>query len=143
MIYSGLPRKRRAQPELESQINLFTWARNRLVLRKYPDLDLLSCSLNGVKLSKAQAGKAKAAGMLQGEHDIKLPVARGGYNGLSIEMKAGRNKPTAEQLWYAKRLQEEGWKVAFHWDWEDARDEIERYLALSGSKNEPMLEELG
>lgn len=145
MIYSGIPlqRKRRAQPELEHQMSLFTWARNPAVLRKYPQLDLLSCSLNGVKLSKAQAGKAKAAGMLQGEHDIKLPVARGGYNGLSIEMKAGRNKPTAEQLWYAKRLQEEGWKVAFHWDWEDARDEIERYLALSGSKSEPMLEELG
>lgn len=143
MIYSGIPQKRKAQPEFASQCALFTWARNPAVLRKYPQLDLLSCSLNGVKLSKAQAGKAKAAGMLQGEHDIKLPVARGGYHGLSIEMKAGRNKPTDEQLWYAKRLQEEGWKVAFHWDWESARDEIIDYLALSGSIIAPQLEEMG
>lgn len=145
MIYSGIPlqRKRRAQPELEHQISLFTWARNPAVLRKYPQLDLLSCSLNGVKLSKAQAGKAKAAGMLAGEFDIKLPVARGVYHGLIIEMKAGQNKPTVEQQWYGRRMEQEGWRVAIHWDWESARHEIENYLALSGSKNEPMLEELG
>lgn len=133
MIYSGIPKKRRAEPEFQSQCALIAWSRNPAVLSKYPGIDLLSCSLNGVKLSKAQAGKAKAAGMLKGEYDLKLPIARGPYIGLAIEMKAGRNKPTEEQVWYGTRLGEEGWHTAVHWDWESAKDEIERYMRLGPS----------
>jgi hypothetical protein len=80
--------------------------------------------LNGVKLTAAQAGKAKAAGMLKGEYDIKLPVSRGPYIGLIIELKAGRNKPTPEQEWYGKRMKEEGWCGSVCWDWEDATAHI-------------------
>ena len=120
------PRTIRQSPEFTMQCNLFTWA--RYSLRKYPDLDLLSCSLNGVKLSKAQAGKAKAAGMLKGEHDVKLPVRRGEYSGLSIELKHGRNKPTEDQLWYGKRLTAQGWLVAYCWSWTEAADTIRAYL---------------
>ncbi len=94
----------------------------------YPGIDLLEGSMNGVRLTKAQAGKARAAGMLKGSHDVKLPVARGPYVGLSIEMKFGRNKPTDEQEWYAKRLREEGWRVEFCWDWTEARGIVIEYL---------------
>lgn len=120
----------RASPEFLEQSALFTWARNPATLRKYPELRLLSCSLNGVKLSKAQAGKAKAAGMLAGEHDVRLPVARGGYHCLSIEMKAGDNRPTKAQLEYGTLLEAEGGKVTFCWAWDAARKEIEAYLSL-------------
>ena len=130
--------------EFKEQSALFEWARNPAVVRVYPALRLLSCSLNGVKLSKAQAGKAKAAGMLKGEHDVRLPVARGGYAGLSIEMKAGKNKPTPEQLEYGEQIADEGWLVCYCWSWTDARDEIVSYLhsgrtllAVSGSISEP------
>ena len=116
----------RQSPEHTIQCNLFTWARYSRC--KYPQLDLLSCSLNGVKLSKAQAGKARAAGMLAGEHDVKLPVSRGGFIGLSIELKAGKNKPTTEQLWYGDRLTEEGWYVCYRWSWTEAADTIKAYL---------------
>jgi hypothetical protein len=114
------------------QAALFTWARNPAVLAKYPGINLLEGSLNGVKLTAAQAGKAKAAGMLKGSHDLRLPVPRGGYIGLSIELKAGKNKPTPEQLAYGEALIEQGWKVMYLWDdWEEAKDEIERYMKLS------------
>lgn len=137
MIHTGLPYKpRRAEPEFLEQAALFTWARIPSVMAQYPALDLLSCSLNGVKLTKAQAGKAKAAGMLKGEFDVKLPVARGHWIGLIIEMKAGRNKPTPEQLWYAQRMSEEGWRATVCWDWEAAKDEIIHYLS-SGSISKP------
>ena len=125
MIYKP---KRRNEPEFQSQCALFTWARNPAVQSKYPALDLLSCSLNGVKLTASQAGKAKASGMLKGEYDIKLPVPRGGYTGLIIEMKAGKNKLTPEQIWYGKRMSDEGWKTATCWDWEIARDIIIEHL---------------
>lgn len=120
----------RASPEFQEQCALFTWARNPAVQRQYPALALMSASLNGVKLSKAQAGKAKAAGMLAGEHDVRLPVARGRWIGLSLEMKAGDNRPTKAQLDYGEALEAEGWRVVYAWSWTEARDAIEEYLDL-------------
>ena len=132
---------RRAEPEFEMQAALFTWARLPTVQAKYRGIDLLEGSMNGVKLTAAQAGKAKAAGMLKGSHDVRLPVARGGFIGLSIELKAGKNMPTDEQKDIANRLLDEGWKVLFIWDdWTLAKGEIEDYLALpavSGSISRP------
>lgn len=127
--YMPVARKPRIDRELQEQAALFSWARNPAVVRLYPELALMSCSLNGVKLSKAQAGKAKAAGMLKGEHDVRLPVARGGYIGLSIEMKAGKNKPTQEQLDYGHLMAAEGWCIRYCWSWTEAQAEILAYLA--------------
>lgn len=131
MIYSGIPRKRRVQPEYQMQAAVFTWARMPCVVTQYPGLKLLEGSMNGVKLTAAQAGKAKAAGMLKGSHDLRLPVPRGGFTGLSIELKIGKNKPTDEQIEYGEALIEQGWKVLYIWDdWEEVKDEIERYMRL-------------
>lgn len=124
---------RRNNEEFKMQVALFKWA--RVAVRNYPGLDLLSSSLNGVWLTDAQAAKAKAAGMLAGEHDVKLPVPRGGYVGLSIELKYGKNKPTKEQNWYGDRLTEEGWLVGYCWDWLKAANLIVAYL--SGKKRKP------
>lgn len=121
--------RRKDDPEHREQCALFEWARNPLVTKKHPELRLLSASLNGVKLSTSQAVKAKKAGMLKGEHDVRLPVARGGYVGLSIEMKAGDNRPTDYQLEYGSLLEAEGWKVVYAWSWTEAKTEIEQYLA--------------
>ena len=131
------PRRKRDDPEFQEQSALFEWARNPAVLAKYPALKLMSASLNGVKLSKAQAGKAKAAGMLKGEWDIRLPVPRGGHTGLIIEMKAGRNTLTSEQEDYGRDMAREGWCRAVCYSWTDAKDKIVYYLALSGSVSTP------
>lgn len=108
------------------QCALFAWA--RLMQGTLPGLRLLRGSLNGVKLTKAQAGKAKAAGMLKGEHDVMLPVPRGGYSGLSIELKHGDNQPTADQLDYGERMEQEGWMVRYCWEWTEAAEVIVGYL---------------
>lgn len=113
--------------EFEMQCALFNWA--ELVSAKYPVLRLLRGSMNGVHLTAAQAGKAKAAGMKKGEHDLTLLAPRGGYAGLSIELKHGKNKPTQDQLDYGDSLKAEGWHVAYIWDdWTKAADLIKRYL---------------
>lgn len=116
----------RTSPEFQHQVALVNWC--ALFSQKYPALKLLRGSMNGVHLTAAQAGKAKAAGMLKGEHDITLPVARGGYHGLSLELKHGSNKPTPEQLEYGERLKEEGWYVTYSWDWQEAANIIQKYL---------------
>lgn len=124
-------RKPRIEYEFLIQAAVFSWARKPVVQKRYPGLELLEGSMNGVKLTAAQAGKAKAAGMLKGSHDIKLPVARGNFIGLSIELKYGKNKPTEEQLAYGEALTREGWKVLYMWDsWTDVKDEIVSYLSL-------------
>ena len=132
-------RKRREEPEFLEQSALFEWARNPAVLAKHPALKLMSSSLNGVKLSKAQAGKAKAAGMLKGEWDVKLPVPRGGHTGLIIEMKAGRNTLTDEQKDYQRDMRAEGWATAVCYSWTEAKDEIVDYLARGGSIPQPLV----
>lgn len=114
--------------EFDHQCALVTWARLTSTQRQYPGIDLLEASLNGVKLTKAQAGKAKASGMLRGALDLNLPVARGQYHGLRLEMKFGRNKLTKDQEWHSQRLREEGWRVECAYDWIAARDMIIFYL---------------
>jgi hypothetical protein len=90
----------------------------------------LEGSMNGVRLSKAQAGKAKAAGMLKGSHDVRLPVARGRWIGLSIELKYGDNMPSDEQLEIGTMLEREGWRVHYIWEWTDAVKVITEFLSL-------------
>jgi len=60
--------------EAEHQKTVVEWARWASRSAKYPMLNMLHCSLNGVKLSKTQAGIAKAQGMLSGVPDLFLPV---------------------------------------------------------------------
>ena len=117
------------QPEFEEQCALFSWARDPLLHKLHPELRLLSTSLNGVKLTKAQAGKAKAAGMLQGESDVRLPVARGRYIGLIIEMKYGKNKPTPEQLEYGALMAAEGHRFEVCYSCQAAQEVILEYLS--------------
>lgn len=132
----------RRSPEFDEQCALIQWCRIPANIARYPGLDLISASLNGVKLSKAQAGKAKAAGMLAGEHDLRIPVPRGGFVGLIVEMKAGKGRPTPAQLWYGERMEAEGHCVRYAWSWLDARAVIIAYLcgllcAPSGTKIKP------
>ena len=65
-----------------------------------------------------------------GVPDLCLPVARGGYHGLYIEMKAGKNKPTEKQLWWIENLKKQGYAVSVCWGFEAARMELEKYLKL-------------
>ena len=77
-----------------------------------------------------QAVFAKRGGMLKGEWDVRLPVARGGYIGLIIEMKAGKNKLTPEQKYYEMRMKAEGHYTCVCYDWLSAKAVIEGYLEM-------------
>lgn len=119
----------RSQHEFEHQASLVAWARNPATRRTLPGIEWLHCSLNGVKLSKAQAGKAKAAGMLSGVPDLLLPVPKGGKCGLWIEMKFGRNKPTAEQSSFLDAMRVNGYRAEVCYEWPEARRIITEYLS--------------
>lgn len=119
----------RSQPEFEHQSALIAWARLHTTRQALPGIEWLHCSLNGVALSRAQAGKAKAAGMLAGVPDLFLPVPKGGKSGLWIEMKAGRNKPTVEQAGFLEAMRVAGYRAEVCYEWPEARRIITEYLS--------------
>jgi hypothetical protein len=114
------------QLEHQSQKALMTWAKRAVVTM--PELRWLFAIPNGGDRHPITAAKLKAEGVKKGVLDLMLPVARCGYHGLFIEMKAGRNKPTAEQLEFMAFLTEQGYLAVICWDWTVAKDEITKYL---------------
>jgi len=94
---------------------------------RYPNLDLLHCSLNGVKLTKTQSGIAKGQGMLSGVPDLFLPVPVGKYHGLYIEMKHGKNTLTENQERFLQNAANVGYAVAVCYSAQEAIKRIGDY----------------
>jgi len=96
---------------------------------RYPHLDMLHCSLNGVKLSGTQAKIAKGQGMLSGVPDLFLPVPKNGYHGLFIEMKSEKGRVTDNQEWFLSKTEGLGYKTAVCYSAKEAIDAIEAYYS--------------
>ena len=129
MIKPSRTKKRNAQPEAAEQEKVIKWARDNE--NNYPFLWMLHSSLNGVKLSKIQAGKAKASGMLSGVPDLFLPVPMGGYHGLFIEMKSEKGRVTDNQEWFLSKTEGLGYKTAVCYSADEAIKTIENYYFVS------------
>ena len=127
MIKPSRTKKRNAQPEAAEQEKVIKWARDNE--KNYPFLWMLHSSLNGVKLSKTQAGKAKASGMLSGVPDLFLPVPRGSFFGLYIEMKSEKGRLTENQQWFLSNAESLGYKTAVCYSAKEAIDAIEAYYS--------------
>lgn len=113
--------------EANYQQQVVEWARWAHRSGKYPNLDLLHCSLNGVKLSALQAAKAKQQGMLSGVPDLFLPVPIGGYHGLFIEMKSDKGRLSTNQTWFLSKVELLGYKIAVCYSANEAIKTIENY----------------
>lgn len=110
-------------------MNWAQWARG-----KYPALQWLHHIPNGGQRSKATAARLKAAGVKSGVPDLCLPYPCGGYHGLYIELKVGKNKPTANQNAWLDYLDGAGYCVRVCWGADEAIGEITKYLER-GRKN--------
>lgn len=113
--------------ESQEQQLLFEWA--ALSAGKWPELALMYHIPNGGSRSKSEAGRFRAEGVKAGVPDICLPVARGGYHGLYIELKrvkGGRVSP-AQQGWIAA-LRDQGYCACVCKGWDDAAHVIKAYL---------------
>lgn len=112
--------------EEEEQIWLFSWA--ALNLGRWPELELLHHIPNGGKRSKPEAARFKAMGVKRGVSDIFLPVARGGYHGLYIELKAKDGKVEKEQKEWIDAVQEQGYYGIVCFGGFSAANLLETYL---------------
>lgn len=97
---------------------------------KYPGLANLYHVPNEGKRSKMAGGIAKSIGLQSGVPDLILDWPSGIYHGLRIEMKYGKNKPTAQQKDWLHRLQKAGYAVAVCWSAQEAIALISRYMNL-------------
>ena len=118
-------KRRNAQPEAIEQAKVIAWARDNE--RNYPYLQLLHCSLNGVKMTKAQAGRAIAQGMKKGVADLFLPAKQGGFSGLYIEMKSAKGRISIEQSKFLKDVSDNGYAAFVCYSADDAIKRIEDY----------------
>jgi len=112
--------------EHDEQVALFQWAEYNLI--HHPELWLLHAIPNGGHRHAAVGKRLKAEGVKAGVPDMFLPVARGEYHGLYIEMKYGKNKTTDAQREWLNRLAAEGYLTAVCWGWTEASERIEWYL---------------
>lgn len=63
---------------------------------------------NGGRRDPKEAAHLKAQGVRAGVPDLCVPVARGGYHSLYIEMKAEGGRPTEKQVEWIRRLRAQG-----------------------------------
>lgn len=118
--------------EHNHQATLFQWA--ALQEKRWPELRYLHAVPNGGHRHPATAGKLKAEGVKAGCPDVYLDVARHGFHGLRIELKApkegklkaGRLSP--EQAKWLEFLGQQGYLAAVCVGWEAARDTIISYM---------------
>lgn len=99
----------------------------------WPELALLHAIPNGGLRSKRTAAALKRTGVKPGVPDLCLPIARGGFHGLYVEMKrrtGGRVEPE-QKAWHA-RLAAEGYHVAVCRGHEQAIAVLRDYLAADG-----------
>ena len=82
---------------------------------------------NEGKRSLSYAARMKRMGLRSGFPDLFVPLARGGYHGLFIEMKYGKNKTTKEQKEWLERLSAEGYACAVCYNAAEAIKTIESY----------------
>lgn len=126
-----------AGTEVAHQIALFMWAASPEVREKYPELRWMFAIPNGGFRDKITAARLRAQGVKAGVPDIFLPVIRGEWGGLFIEMKkpkddndkrSKKGKTQNTQNEYLTYLQNNNYGAIICYGFEDARKTIVSYL---------------
>ena len=108
--------------EHEIQVACINWFRFQ-----YPKY-LIYAIPNGGQRNKIVATKLKAEGVLAGVPDLHIPVAKQGFHGLYIEMKAGRNKPSENQITIMEKFRNEGFRCEVCWSLDQFITSVNNYL---------------
>lgn len=121
--------------EHDDQAAFVGWC--RLMSRCYPGLALIHAIPNGGGRSRREAGRLKAEGVLAGVPDLFLPVARGGYHGLYIELKrsavgaAPRGRISRVQADVMTLLRAQGYATTVCYGYAEAIAAVERYFTTA------------
>ena len=83
---------------------------------------------NGGHRIKSVGKRLKAEGVKKGVADLFLDIPKGGYHGLRIEMKYGRNTQSPEQKTFQKTAEANGYKYTLCYTFEEFEKIIIEYL---------------
>ncbi len=121
---------RRIQIESAEQQVIFEWA--VLHYKKYPCLEWCCFSVpNGGSRHKLEAYNLKKQGAKSGVSDILLLVPRGGYHGLCLELKVGKNKATDNQKMFLQEMKKQGYYTIVCYGALESIETIQRYLNMT------------
>lgn len=108
--------------EDDMQINCVMWFKYQ-----YPE-HLIHHSPNGGRRDAREGSRFKKMGVLSGFPDIIIPVARKGYHGLFIELKAEKNRLTQSQILVISKIISEGYKCEVCYSVEQFRKVVNDYF---------------
>jgi hypothetical protein len=112
--------------EHEEQVAVFDWA--RCMYSRKPELRLLHAIPNGSWRALTTAKRLKREGVMPGVPDMCLPVPRGKWYGLYIELKSSGGRLSKEQKQWMDALHEQGYYTSCCWGAEAAINAIIWYL---------------
>ena len=113
--------------EAQEQTALFQWA--AMMEGRIPELRLMHHCPNGGSRNAIEAHNLRLQGVKPGIPDIFLPVARGGFHGLYIEMKRRKGgRVSVEQKKMLLALRDQGYRTEVCEGWEVAKKTILEYL---------------
>jgi len=115
--------------EADLQEAIITWAHT--LEPRYIELKWLHAVPNGGLRSGREAMSLKRQGVKSGVLDLHLPVTRGGYGGLMIELKTPTGKckaPSKEQAEYMQFLRFNGYCARISNDFDEVKTLIVDYL---------------
>jgi len=126
--------RRRALPsEGQEQATLinYTKMQYKMFPEEYPGLEMLYHIPNGGKRSASEAARFKSEGVQAGVPDLFLPVPRGKYHGLYIEMKRLQGGKVSEaQSEMHVKLRRMGYVCEVAHGWQEAWEYIKRYYMM-------------
>jgi hypothetical protein len=113
--------------EHSEQVALFAWS--SWESKRVPELALLFAIPMGGYRPTNVAKQLKAEGARAGIPDVFLPVPRGCWHGIFIELKTPSGKVSPAQKGWLSALNEQGYVARVCRGWTEARELIIDYLA--------------
>lgn len=98
----------------------------------YPAELLVHCPNGGFRDAR-EAAKFKEMGVRAGFPDLFLYRPAGGFHGLALELKAGKNKQSPLQVELQAKLEARGYRYAVVYSFDDFRRVIEEYLSTTAA----------
>lgn len=116
--------------EAKHQQAVIEWSQQPAVRSRWPELALLHHIKNETREGAARVAVDKAMGVKRGVPDLCLPVPKGKYHSLYIEMKTEKGRISQAQKWWGEKLVESGNMWAVCRGCKEAISVLEWYLSL-------------
>lgn len=122
--------------ETRHQINVIKWSQQPSIRSKWPELALLYHIKNETTEGKERVAVDRSMGVKKGVPDLCLPVPRGKYHGLYVELKNETGRTSEAQEWWGEKLLGQGYMWEVCRGWQSAVRVLEWYMSLNGGASD-------